>query len=433
MKEGTHSVQSIHTREHLAQRDAQDTLREFKERFSLPESVIYLDGNSLGALPRGAAERAAEVVNAEWGQGLIRSWNEAGWFDLPLKLGDKLGQLLGANPQETAITDTTSLNLFKALASALRTQKADSPHRRVIITERDNFPTDIYIAQGLTDLVNSLSQEIGVPYEVRLIDDEASLRAALDEDTAVLALSHVNYRTGSMWDMAEITAAAHDAGALVVWDLAHAAGAVPVDLNGANADYAVGCTYKYLNGGPGSPAFIWVNARHHDRFWQPLSGWWSHNAPFAMEESYTPAKDVRRFMCGTQPVTSLAMIEVGLDIALEADMAAVRATSLELTDLLIELVETHCAEFGFELVTPREHAQRGSHVSFRHKHGYEIMAALIARGVIGDYREPEVLRFGITPLYISRTDIWDAVQILREILHTNAWQREEYSLRNAVT
>ncbi len=421
------------TREVLAQLDASDPLTGFAERFELPEGVIYLDGNSLGALPKGAAARAAQVVNEEWGKGLIRSWNSAGWFEMPLKLGDKLGKLLGANPNETAITDTTSLNLFKALASALRTQKADAPQRRVIITERDNFPTDIYIAEGLADLVNSLSQETGIPYEVRLIDDEASLRNALGEDTAVLALSHVNYRTGAMWDMAGITAEAHRAGALVVWDLAHAAGAVPVDLNGADADYAVGCTYKYLNGGPGSPAFIWVNQRHHDRFWQPLSGWWSHNAPFAMADHYTPANDVRRFMCGTQPVTSLAMIEVGLDIALEADMSAVRAKSLELTDLFIELVETRCAEYGLELVTPREHERRGSHASFRHEHGYEIMAALIERGVIGDYREPEVLRFGITPLYLSRSDIWDAVEILREILHTGSWRREEYAVRNAVT
>lgn len=421
------------TREALATKDEQDALVSFQNRFELPEGVIYLDGNSLGALPKGAAERAAQVVTQEWGQGLIRSWNTAGWFEMPLKLGDKLGRLLGANPSETAITDTTSLNLFKALASALRTQKADAEHRRVIITERDNFPTDIYIAEGLADLVNSLSTETGIQYEVRLIDDEQSLRDALGEDTAVVALSHVNYRTGSMWDMKEITAAAHAAGALIVWDLAHAAGAVPVDLNGADADYAVGCTYKYLNGGPGSPAFIWVNKRHHDRFWQPLSGWWSHNAPFAMADHYTPANDVRRFMCGTQPVTSLAMIEVGLDIALEADMAQVRANSLELTDLFIELVETRCAGFGLELVTPREHARRGSHVSFRHVHGYEIMAALIDRGVIGDYREPEVLRFGVTPLYLTRTDIWDAVEILRDILHTGSWQREEYAVRNAVT
>lgn len=421
------------TRESLARLDAADPLSAFGERFNLPEGVIYLDGNSLGALPKGAAERAAQVVTEEWGQGLIRSWNTAGWFEMPLKLGDKLGQLLGAKPNETAITDTTTLNLFKALASALRTQKADSPQRRVILTERDNFPTDIYIAEGLADLVNSLSQETGIAYEVKLIDDETSLRGSLDESVAVVALSHVNYRTGSMWNMEEITAAIHDSGALVVWDLAHAAGAVPIDLNAANADYAVGCTYKYLNGGPGSPAFIWVNARHHERFWQPLSGWWSHQSPFKMADSYTPANDIRRFMCGTQPVTSLAMIEVGLDIALEADMDKVRANSLELVDLFIELVETRCAGYGLELVTPRQHSARGSHVSFRHEHGYEIIAALIDQGVIGDYREPEVLRFGSTPLYLTRTDIWDAVEKLREILHTNAWQREEYAVRNAVT
>jgi len=243
----------------------------------------------------------------------------------------------------------------------------------------------------------------------------------------------VNYRTGAMWNMDEITAAVHAAGALVIWDLAHAAGAVPIDLNLADADYAVGCTYKYLNGGPGSPAFIWVNARHHERFWQPLSGWWSHNKPFEMSQSYTPANDIRRFMCGTQPMTSLAMVEVGLDIALEADMVQVRAKSLELVDLFITLVETRCAGYGLELVTPREHAARGSHVSFRHEHGYEIIAALIDHGVIGDYREPEVLRFGITPLYLTRTDIWNAVEKLREILHTGAWQREEYAVRNAVT
>lgn len=421
------------SRASLQQLDAKDPMTAFRDRFILPESVIYLDGNSLGALPKGAAERAAQVITQEWGQGLIRSWNTAGWFELPLKLGEKLGKLIGAQPNETAITDTTSLNLFKALASALRTQKADAPERHVIITERDNFPTDIYIAEGLADLVNSLGAETGINYEVVLIEDAESLSAALNESAAVLALSHVNYRTGAMWDMAQVTAAAHEAGVLTVWDLAHAAGAVPVDLNGANADYAVGCTYKYLNGGPGSPAFIWVNAKHHDRFWQPLSGWWSHKAPFEMADHYTPANDVRRFMCGTQPVTSMAMIEVGLDIALEANMDAVRANSLELTDLFIQLVESRCAGFGLELVTPREHANRGSHVSFSHPNGYEIIAALIDAGVIGDYREPGVLRFGITPLYLSRTDIWDAVEILREILHTNAWQREEYAVRNAVT
>ncbi|WP_431710912.1 kynureninase [Glutamicibacter uratoxydans] len=421
------------SREALQELDQADALASYKEQFVLPEGVLYLDGNSLGALPVGAAQRAAEVVATEWGQGLIRSWNSAGWFEMPTRLGDKLGQLLGANAGETVVTDTTSLNLFKALASALRIQQVDGPGRRVLITERDNFPTDIYIAEGLADLLNSVGAEHGVSYEVKLIDTEAELRAALGDDTAVVSLSHVNYRTGAMWDMAAITRAAHEAGALIVWDLAHAAGAVPVELNASGADYAVGCTYKYLNGGPGSPAFIWVNAKHQDRFWQPLSGWWSHAQPFEMATNYAPAMDVRRFMCGTQPITSMAMVETGLDVTLSADMGQLRAKSLELTDLFIELVETRCAGFGLELVTPRAHAQRGSHVSFQHPQGYAIMAALIDRGVIGDYREPEVLRFGITPLYLSRTDIWDSVEILREILHTEAWQREEYSVRNAVT
>lgn len=417
----------------LQEADKIDSLAGFRARFSLPEGLIYLDGNSLGPLPLGAAERAAEVINNEWAQGLIRSWNTAGWFDLPTRLGDKLAKLIGGNDGETVVTDTTSLNLFKALASAVRIQQQDAPGRRVILTERDNFPTDIYIAEGISDFLNSVKAETGEHYEVRLIDENLTLAEALDDSVAVVALSHVNYRTGAMWDMAGVSAAAHAAGALVIWDLAHAAGAVPVDLNGANADYAVGCTYKYLNGGPGSPAFIWVNARHQGRFWQPLTGWWSHSAPFAMADSYTAASDVRRFLCGTQPITSMAMIECGLDVSLEADMGHVRAKSLALTDLFISLVEERCGQFGLELITPENHAERGSHVSFRHPEGYAIIQALTDRGVIGDYREPEVLRFGITPLYLSYTDIWDAVEVLRDILETGSWDVPAYKARNAVT
>ncbi|MGL3807894.1 kynureninase [Paeniglutamicibacter sp. R2-26] len=428
------SIPTLRTdRASLQAADNNDSLARFRERFSLPEGLIYLDGNSLGPLPLGAAERAAEVINNEWAHGLIRSWNTAGWFDLPSRLGDKLSKLIGGNDGETVVTDTTSLNLFKALASAVRIQQQDAPGRRVILTERDNFPTDIYIAEGISDFLNSVNAETGEHYEVRLIDENLGLEEALDDSVAVLALSHVNYRTGAMWDMDKVTAAAHAAGALVIWDLAHAAGAVPVDLNGANADYAVGCTYKYLNGGPGSPAFIWVNARHQGRFWQPLTGWWSHAAPFAMADSYTAANDVRRFLCGTQPITSMAMVECGLDVSLEADMEQVRAKSLALTDLFIELVRERCGEFGLELITPENHAERGSHVSFRHPEGYAIIQALIARGVIGDYREPEVLRFGVTPLYLSRTDIWDAVEILRDILETRAWDAPAFKSRNAVT
>ncbi|WP_257998247.1 kynureninase [Zhihengliuella halotolerans] len=425
------------TREDCVAADAANPLADFRDRFRLPESVIYLDGNSLGALPVGSAERAAEVVEKEWGTGLIRSWNTAGWFDLPRTLGDKVARLIGGNEGECVVTDTTTLNLFKALASAVRIQQAEHPAKRVILTERDNFPTDVYIAEGLADFLNSaierVSAETGTAYEVRLIDEDLPLEAALDDDVAVVALSHVNYRTGAMWDMAAVTAAAHDAGALAIWDLAHSAGAVEVDLNGADADYAVGCTYKYLNGGPGSPAFVWVNERHQARFWQPLSGWWSHASPFAMADSYTPADDIRRFMCGTQPVTSLAMVENGLDIALEADMATVRAVSLELTDLFIRLVRERCGEHPLTLVTPEEHARRGSHASFLHPEGYAVMAALIERGVIGDYREPHVLRFGVTPLYVGFADVYDAVEALRDILDTRAWDAAEFKVRNAVT
>ncbi|MCV9994497.1 kynureninase [Paeniglutamicibacter sp. ZC-3] len=420
-------------RESLQAEDAVDALASFRGRFSLPEGLIYLDGNSLGPLPRGAAERAAEVINNEWGQGLIRSWNTSGWFEMPSRLGDKLSKLIGGKDGETVVTDTTSLNLFKALASAVRIQQQEAPSRRVILTERDNFPTDIYIAEGISDFLNSVNAETNEHYEVRLIDENLSLEQALDGSVAVLALSHVNYRTGAMWDMGAVTAAAHEAGALVIWDLAHAAGAVPVDLNGANADYAVGCTYKYLNGGPGSPAFIWVNARHQGRFWQPLTGWWSHAAPFAMADNYTAANDVRRFLCGTQPITSMAMVECGLDVSLDADMDLVRAKSLALADVFIALVRERCGEFGLELVTPENHAERGSHVSFRHPEGYAIIQALIDRDVIGDYREPEVLRFGLTPLYLSYTDIWDAVEILRDILETRAWDVPAFRTRHAVT
>ncbi|ALE04843.1 kynureninase (plasmid) [Arthrobacter sp. ERGS1:01] len=428
----THPL-DLSTREACVAADSTDSLSSFKERFILPDGVIYLDGNSLGPRPVGALERAQQVIATEWGEGLIRSWNTAGWFELPVRLGDKLAKLIGGRDGETVVTDTTSLNLFKALASAIRIQQVDHPERRVIVTERDNFPTDIYIAEGITDFLNSVAQETGIRYEVRLIDEDLSLEQALDGSVAVLALSHVNYRTGAMWDMTAVTAKAHGVGALAIWDLAHSAGAVAVDLNGADADYAVGCTYKYLNGGPGAPAFIWVNARHQDRFWQPLSGWWSHAKPFNMADSYAPASTINRFLCGTQPITSLAMVETGLDIMLDVDPAALRAKSLAMTDLFIALVKQRCASHPLELITPRDHAIRGSHVSFRHPDGYAVMSALIAGGVIGDYREPGVLRFGITPLYLGHADVWDAVEILRDILDTRAWDKAKFKTRNAVT
>jgi kynureninase len=408
--------------------DAGDALAPLREQFDLPDGVIYLDGNSLGARPKAAARRAQTVIAEEWGVDLIRSWNKAGWFDLPTRLGNKLATLIGAEGGEVVVTDSTSINLFKALAAAIDIQ-ANSPspataQRRIIVTERSNFPTDIYMAQGLT-------QWLDRGYALRLVDSPEELYTAIDADTAVVMLTHVNYRTGHLLDMAKLTAHAHAHGALIVWDLAHSAGAVPVDLHRDGADFAVGCTYKYLNGGPGAPAFVWVAPRHQDRFRHPLSGWWGHASPFAMQPAFAPTGGIRRALCGTQPIVSLALVECGLDIFAQTDMAAVRAKSLALSDLFIKLVEERCSSHPLTLVTPRSHALRGSQVSFAHPHGYPVMQALIARGVIGDYREPEIMRFGFTPLYTRFVDVWDAVEVLADIL-----DHEQYSKhveRDAVT
>jgi kynureninase len=414
------------TRNHCLERDAQDPLANLRDQFDLPPGVIYLDGNSLGARPKAALARAQHVIAREWGHDLIRSWNSAGWFDLPKRLGNRLAPLIGAADGEVVVTDTTSVNLFKALAAALLMQASEPlrASRRVIVTERSNFPTDIYMAQGLTSWLDR-------GYSIKLIDSVDELPAAVDADTAVVMLTHVNYRTGYQYDMRATSALAHAAGALIVWDLAHSAGAVPVALEADGADLAVGCTYKYLNGGPGSPAFIWVPRKHQPRFQQPLSGWWGHAAPFAMAPGFEPTDGIGRALCGTQPIVSLAMVECGLDVFGQTSMAAVRAKSLALTDLFIELVEQRCADHPLGLVTPRAHAQRGSQVSFTHPHGYAVMSALIARGVIGDYREPAIMRFGFTPLYTGFADVWDAVDILRDIL-----DRKDYNVdakRDAVT
>src|SRR5574337_719598 len=360
---------TVTTREQCVALDREDPLRGLRDEFELPEGVIYLDGNSLGARPRSAAARAAQVVTEEWGVGLIRSWNTAGWFQLPQRLGDKIAPLVGAKPGEVVVTDTTSINLFKVLAAALRVQAARDPARKVIVSERSNFPTDLYIAQGLADLLQQ-------GYALRLADAPEQIGAALGADTAVLMVTEVNYRTGHLLDMRGLTAQAHAHGALAVWDLCHSAGALPIDLHAAGADYAIGCTYKYLNGGPGSPAFVWVAPALREAFWQPLSGWWGHEAPFAMAPGYRPAQGVQRYICA------------------RTDMQARRAKSLALTDLFIALVESRCARHPLTLVTPRDHARRGSQVSIEHPQGFAVMAALIERGVIGDYREPRILRFG---------------------------------------
>jgi kynureninase len=427
------------THQECQERDAADPLRTLRELFFIPEGVIYLDGNSLGVMPKAAPARATEVVTQEWGQGLIRSWNTAGWFNLPQRLGNQIAPLIGAGPDQVVVTDSTSINLFKVLSAALTIAQQDAPQRRVVVSERSNFPTDLYIAEGLC-------KERG--YTLQLMEPE-DITAALTDQVAVLMLTHVNYRTGAMHDMAAITVAAHQAGALTVWDLAHSAGAVPVDLVGAGADFSIGCGYKYLNGGPGAPAFVWVNPQHANRFWQPLSGWWGHASPFAFTADYQPASGITRYLCGTQPIVSLSLLECGLNGFQAAQalggMAALRTKSLALTDLFIELVEQRCQGFGLGLATPRAHAQRGSQVCLTREHSahgsgaFAIVQALIARGVIGDFRagdggvHKDILRFGFTPLYIGFEDVWTAVEHLRQVLQTQEWQKPEFNQKHAVT
>ncbi len=414
-------MQSPITRQDLAALDAADPLAPFRDRFVLPDGVIYLDGNSLGAMPRETAARLADVAAREWAQGLIRSWNDAGWMELAPRIGAKIGRLIGAAQGSTMVADSTSVNLFKLLAAALRLR----PGRRVILSEQGNFPTDLYIAQGLAAL-------LAEGHELRTVT-AAEIPSALDADVAVMLLTHVNYHTGAMHDMAALTARAHAAGALTLWDLAHSAGAVPLALAEAGADLAVGCGYKFLNGGPGAPAFLHVAPHLHTAIRFPITGWLAHAAPFAFEPGFRPAPGIAAAAVGTPPVLSLAALECGVDLALAAPMPAVRAKSLAQTAIFMRLVEQRCAGNGLSIVTPAEDHRRGSQVSIRHEHAWPIMQALIARGVIGDFRAPDVLRFGITPLYLRHTDLWDAVEVLRDVLTSAAWRQPRYAERRAVT
>jgi len=409
------------SRADLALLDAADPLAGTREAFALPPGVIYLDGNSLGPLPRRAVSRIASVVEREWGEGLITSWNRAGWIDLPARIGDKIARLIGARPGEVIAADSTSVNLFKVLAGTL----ALVPGRRVIVSEPGNFPTDLYVIEGLLRL-------LGPGYELRLARRE-EIAAALDEDAALLALTHVDYRSGALHDMAALTRAAHARGALAVWDLSHSAGAMPLDVAACGVDCAVGCGYKYLNGGPGAPAFAYVAERHHAAFRQPLSGWLGHAEPFAFEPAYRPGPGIRRLICGTPPVLSLAALDVGVDLLLDCDLALVRAKSMRLTGLFTDLVEERCRAHDLRLLSPRDPAHRGSQVSFAHPEAYPIMQALIARGVIGDVRAPDVLRFGLAPLHLRHVDVWDAVETLADVLGSRAWDRAEFRTRNVVT
>ncbi len=404
------------------QADLNDPLRSFRERFALPDGVIYLDGNSLGALPKSVRQRVATTIDEEWGVQLIRSWNTADWVHLPQRVGAKIGRIIGAAEGTVVAADSTSINLFKVLSAALDL----NPGRSKIISELDNFPTDLYIAEGVAKQINK-------GHRLVLADAPADIPAMLDDDVAVLMLTHVNYRNGYRHDMAALTKAAHEKGVLVIWDLAHTAGAMPVDLTGANADFAIGCGYKYLNGGPGAPAFLYVSPRHQGGFRQPLSGWFGHRAPFDFTPSYSPSNRIEQYLCGTPPVLAMVAMDEAMSLWDEVDMAALRAKSIALCDFFIQEVGTFADEFGLKLVTPRNPDLRGSQVSYSCENGYAIMQALIARGVIGDFRAPDIIRFGMTPLYLSFTEVGQAAGVLRDILATRAWDAPEYHVRGAVT
>ena len=387
--------------------------------FDLPDGVIYLDGNSLGPLPKTAAARVAQAVTAEWGQMLITGWNKAGWMDQPSRIGDRIAKLIGAEPGTVVMGDTLSIKVYQALASALEM----NPSRRVILSDTGNFPSDLYMAEGLC-------RTLGQGYSLKTVAPE-DLSDAIDDTVAVTLITEVDYRTGRLHDMAALTARAHAHGALTVWDLAHSAGVFPVHLAKCDADFAVGCTYKYLNSGPGGPAFIYVAPRHADVARPALSGWLGHEAPFAFDPSYRPGAGIDRMRVGTPPVLQLAALEAALDIWDHADIADVRSQSLALTDRFIAGVEATCPTLT--LATPRAHDHRASQVSFRHPDGYAIMQALIARGVIGDFRSPDILRFGFTPLYITLSDVDRAVEILAGVMANALWDDPQYKTRAKVT
>ncbi|WP_420005543.1 kynureninase [Arenibacterium sp. LLYu02] len=390
-----------------------------KHLFDLPEGVIYLDGNSLGPLPKGAVERAVGTLTDEWGQQLIKAWNTAGWMALPQKVGDRIAGLIGAAPGSVATGDTLSIKVYQALAAALKMR----PSRRVILSDTGNFPSDLYMAQGLIST-------IGKDYELRTVAPE-EVAGAITEDVAVVMLTEVDYRSGRRHDMAEMTRLAHDKGAVMLWDLAHSAGAVPVDLTGSNAEFAVGCSYKYLNGGPGAPAFIYARPDIVLEVEPALSGWLGHDAPFAMEPGYRPAMTTERLRVGTPPIVQLSILDAALDVWDDVDMAELRAASVALCETFIAEVEQRCPMLT--LASPREAAVRGSQVSFGFEDGYAVVQALIDRGVIGDFRAPNIMRFGFTPLYIDEGDVIRAAEILQEVMESGAWQDPKYQVRSRVT
>ena len=404
----------------IADLDIRDPLRDFRDEFQLREGLIYVDGNSLGAAPKATAARLADAVSNHWAEGLITSWLGAEWSTAPLRIGDKIATIIGAAPGEVIAADSTSINIFKALTAALSLR----PDRPVILSETTNFPTDVYMMQGIETFSGGRVRAVAV--------DPETVLDRLDGDVAVLLLTHVHYKSGLVRDMAAVTRRAQEKGVLVIWDLSHSAGALPIELNGANVDFAVGCGYKYLNGGPGAPAFLFV-AKRNQTARAVLSGWFGHATPFTFEEDYRPAEGVSRFLCGTPPVLGLVGLEVGVDLLCRADIAELRKKSLQLSQLFIERMDERCCDFGFTLTGPRDGAQRGSQISYAHPNGYEIVQALKVRDVIGDFRAPDILRFGLTPLYLRYCDVVEAVERIRDVCATRAWDRPEFRDRAAVT
>ncbi|MCI5046047.1 MAG: kynureninase [Aquisalinus sp.] len=405
----------------IAALDERDPLAPLRARFHLPEGVIYLDGNSLGPLPVAVADRVQSVVSKEWGESLIKGWNDHDWIGLPQRVGNKIGRLIGAPAGSVVAADSTSLNLVKVLSAALGL-RAD---RKVILSDTGNFPTDLYMAQGLA---GALEQD----HELRLVAPD-EVTSAIDESVAVLMLTEVDYRTGRKHDMKALTKKAHEVGALTIWDLAHSAGALPVDLTATQADFAIGCGYKYLNGGPGAPAFVYVRADHLNNFAPSLSGWMGHAEPFAFDLTYRPAEGIDRMLVGTPTILSMSVLDTALDIWDGISMTQVREKSLRLADIFIEEVQSRCAGHGLELLTPQEPDQRGSQVSFSCPEGYAVMQALIADGIIGDFRAPDIIRFGFTPLYLRYADSVEAAKGLERVLTERRWDKPEFLKRAKVT
>ena len=413
-------MQSI-TKQTCLELDQQDSLAFLRDEFQLPDDLINMDGNSLGALPKSTIQKMNITLQEEWGKGLIRSWSEAGWFDAPQRIGDKIAPLIGANRGEVLVADTTSINIFKALTAALSLNL----DRTILLSETDNFPTDLYLMQGISQFTQGR-------IETKIVSPE-QLLTSLTEEVAVLLLTQVNYKTAHIKDLVAITQAAHAKGILTVWDLSHSIGSIEVDVHAAKVDFAVGCGYKFLNGGPGAPAFIYVAKRHQSHAQNILSGWMGHQDPFAFSTKYMPSDSINRFRCGTPVILGMAALEAGIDVFQKTSITDLRKKAIQLSKLFINLMEQECGDYGFDLVSPSVAAKRGGHVSYSHPEGHAIYQAIKRRGVISDFRTPSILRFGITPMYLRFIDMYQVVMIVKEVMATQAWDQAAYKIRAAIT